>query len=245
MYLPNSIKSMERARRGTSAKLIIKGENTKRPADWKKFLTGEGNKQQYIEIILKVWSSDLVAAELLNRKFILICNRKAYLLTSEDGRKVTTAEIESLHSMQEETDSRVIFYCFYAREQGYRHVRVKSPYTGNFFICLHFARMLDGIEIIFDTGRGNKKQLINITELANRYTQEYCTSLMSLHAFTRCDITNVFKGIGEVKPIKILQRMPRYQSGLAWLGKEWQVTDDLLSALEEFTCTMYGSRRVS
>ena len=64
---------MERSRRGTSAKLIIKGENTKRPADWKKFLTNDENNEQFIEVILKVLNSDLVASKLVNRKIIMIC----------------------------------------------------------------------------------------------------------------------------------------------------------------------------
>ena len=67
-HQPNSIKSMERARRGSSPKLIIKGENTRRPLDWKMFLKNDENKQQLTEVILKVWSSDLVAATLLNPK---------------------------------------------------------------------------------------------------------------------------------------------------------------------------------
>ena len=54
-YPPNSIKSMERARRGSYPKLIIKGENTRNPVDWKKFLKNDENKQQFIEVILKVF----------------------------------------------------------------------------------------------------------------------------------------------------------------------------------------------
>jgi hypothetical protein len=38
MYLENSIKSMERKRRGCSEKLIVTIENTKKPSDWKTFL---------------------------------------------------------------------------------------------------------------------------------------------------------------------------------------------------------------
>ena len=45
MCLENLIKSIEGSRRGTSAKLIIKGENTKRPADWKKLITNDENKE--------------------------------------------------------------------------------------------------------------------------------------------------------------------------------------------------------
>ena len=129
MYLENFIKSMERSRRGTSAKLIIKGENTKRRADWKKFLTNDENKEHFIEVILKVWSSDLIAPKLVNRKIIMICAGRAYLLNCDDGKKKQRNEIEHLHSTQEETDTRVILYCFFAKEQGYKLVGVKSPDT--------------------------------------------------------------------------------------------------------------------
>lgn len=35
MYKSDSVKTMERARRGCGEKLLIQGEITKRPADWK------------------------------------------------------------------------------------------------------------------------------------------------------------------------------------------------------------------
>ena len=89
-----------------------------------------------------------------------------------------------MHSTQEETNTRVILYCFFAKKQGYKFARVKSPDTDMFFICLYFANMLQGMEIIFDTGRGNKKQLINVMKIVKQCTQEYCTALMALHAYT-------------------------------------------------------------
>ena len=87
----------------------------------------------------------------------MICAERAYLLNSEDGKKMQRTEIEYLHSAQEEINTRVILYCFFAKEQGYKFIRVKSPDTDLFFICLYFANILEGIEIIFDMGRGNKK----------------------------------------------------------------------------------------
>jgi hypothetical protein len=39
MYLENSIKSMERKHRGCSEKLIVTGETTEKPPDWKTFLS--------------------------------------------------------------------------------------------------------------------------------------------------------------------------------------------------------------
>ena len=59
----------------------------------------------------------------------MICCEKAFLLTSKDGKRTMKTEAESLNFTQEETDSRVILYCFYAKGQGYRYVRVKRALT--------------------------------------------------------------------------------------------------------------------
>ena len=98
--------------------------------------------------------------------------------------------------------------------------------------------------ILFDTGTGNKQRLINVTELAEDYTQSYCTALMCLHAFTRCDTTSAFKRIGKIKPLKILQKTPRFAAVLSKLGEEWDITEDLIDDLKEFTCAIYGRARV-
>jgi hypothetical protein len=100
------------------------------------------------------------------------------------------------------------------------------------------------VTILFDTGTGNKKRLIDITKLAQQYQQELCTALLGLHAFTRCDTTSAFKGIGKVKPIKILQKSPQFQSALAQIGDSWQISEDLFLQMEAFTCLLYGSKEV-
>ena len=244
MYKDDSVKAMERKRRGCAEKLIIKGENTKKPADWKKFLTNDQNKKQFIEILLTVWSSDRFADKLKGRSVTLICEGRAYCLSSEDGRTTLKTEIRSLASTQEETDSRVILYCIYGKENGYKIVRVKSPDSDIFSILLHYAYAAE-ITIHFETGAGNKRRLIDMTELAHRYTQQHCTALMALHAFTGCDSTSAFKGIGKIKPIKTLQKMPKFEPVLAQLGDSWEVSDDLFTGLEEFTCAVYGKPRFS
>ena len=90
---------------------------------------------------------------------------------------------------------------------------------------------------------GNNKCLGNITELVANYTQEYCTALKALQAFSHCDTTSAFKGIGKIKPVKILQKHPRFQHVLAGLGKECAVSEEMVDDLEMFTCAIYGKCR--
>ena len=107
MYSPNSVKSMESERRGCSEKLIIKVRSTKKPTDWKLFLTNDENKTQLISLLCTVWSSPANASKLQGRSVILICEGTTYQLISEDGETTEKKEIKTLRSTQEETDSRV------------------------------------------------------------------------------------------------------------------------------------------
>ena len=74
-----------------------------------------------------------------------------------------------------------------------------------------------------DTGTGNKRRIINVTELAPSFTQQMCTSLLTLHVYTRCDTTSAFtcKGIGKV-PIgvwKAWRAMDRSRRGIEGLRR--------------------------
>ena len=66
---------------------------------------------------------------------------------------------------------------------------------------------------------------------------------MCLHAFTGCDTTSSFRGIGKVKPVKLLEKENKYEDPLSKLGAEWTLDEDLICQLEDFTCTLYGCPR--
>lgn len=219
---------------------MLKGEATKKPRDWKVFLSNEENKVQLIKLLLKVWSSDQYASKLKGRKFIFICETKAYLITSDDGKTTHKEELKDLTSSQEETDSRVVLYLKYAEQKQYKFVRVKSPDTDVFFILLYYAGSTPGIKVLFDTGSGNHQRLIDVTQLAEHHGSETCEALIGCNAFSGCDSTSAFKGIGKIKPIKTMLRNRRYIQILAQLGKEWNVEDEVTDELESFTCALYG-----
>ena len=116
------------------------------------------------------------------------------------------SEVPELQSSQEETDIWVVLYCYYAADNDYDYVKVRSPDTYIFFILLSYATDLV-IRILFDTGTGNKRRLLDITKLAKDFTPVYCAALLAMHAFTRCDTTSAFKVIGKVKPIQLLKKL--------------------------------------
>ena len=154
-----------------------------------------------------VWESDKLAYQLKNRHVICIREGGAFLLSSEDGKKTEITEIQELSSSQEETDSRVIISCRCGKNIGYKYIRVKSPDTDLFFILLHYAQAFTETTILYETGKGNKKRLINMNNIAEKFSEEECSALLRLHAFTGCDTCSAFKGVGKIKPIKVLQKM--------------------------------------
>ena len=158
-----------------------------------------------------------------------------------DGGVTENTLVPSLFSNQEETDTRIILYCKYAQDCGYEYVRVRSPDTDIFFILLHYVHEMT-ITVLFDTGTGNRRRLINMNDLAEDFTTEYSKAL---HVFTHCDTTSAFKGIGKVKPIKISQKSPKFQGILVQLGKDWKASSSLIRGLEEFICALYGRKRFS
>ena len=121
---------------------------------------------------------------------------------------------------------------------------MKSPDTDIFFLLLHYAEQLHGTTILFDTGKGNQKRLIDMSSLAQAFTQQHCTALLACHAFTGCDTTSAFKGKGKVRPIQLMQKNPSFIEAFASLGDSWQVPEHLLVNLEEFTCLVYNRKSV-
>ena len=242
-YNENSVKSMERARRGHSEKLIIHGENTKRPADWKSFLANDENKKQLVNILERTWSTDDFSSQIQGRSVILINEHTATEFTSINGKSTQSIILPRLQSNQEETDTRIIVYCLFARENGYTNVQVRSPDSDIFFILLNYIEHLEGITVFFYTGSSNNRKLINMTGFAEAYTQEYRSALLSLHAFCGCDTTSAFKGRGHQYPIKVLEKRPKFVSSLSALGNSWILSETVLTDLEEFTCAIYGQPR--
>ena len=66
----NSIKTMERVRRGCGDEILVKGPSMRRPHNWKNFLNNDKNKEQFTDMILKVWSDDSFSVLLKDRKVI-------------------------------------------------------------------------------------------------------------------------------------------------------------------------------
>ena len=84
--------------------------------------------------------------------------------------------------------------------------------------------------------------LINITTLAADLTHRYCEAVLGLHCFIGEDADFAFKGKGKVGPLKQLIRKQIYMDTFIKLGTDWELDQQTIDELEEFTWSMYGFR---
>ena len=67
-------------------------------------------------------------------------------------------------------------------------------------------------------------------------SQVFIKSLLGLHAFTGCDNVSAFAGKGKIAALKLLKQSKLYQDLFHQIGMQWDITDEMFSKIEEFTC---------
>ena len=75
-------------------------------------------------------------------------------------------------SKQDESDTRTVLYCQYARNHDYKYVTVKGPDTDVFFILVYYAKRIENISILFEQGRRNKSRFFGTTAFSEEMSFE-------------------------------------------------------------------------
>ena len=241
-YKPNSIKSLERSRRGESVQFLLGGPKTKMPSDFKSFMHNSENKKQLIKVILSEWQTDKYAMQLKGREIFYVVEEECFCLQSFDGVHTTSDAVSTLFSNQEEADSRIVLHCMYECNRSSTHtpIIIRSPDTDVFVILLHYSDKFS-CKIFFNTGSGNKRRLICVSDVATLLGQQITKALTGFHAFTGCDTVSAFVRQGKLKPFKTLQKFTKLIPVFQRLGATSDKLCDLdVKELQQFVCYMYG-----
>ena len=174
--------------------------------------------------ILKELINDCYATRIEHRNIYFVCEEECFKLEA-DRNHVKSTTIGNLWSCQEETDTKIVLHMKYAVENRHSSaILVRQSDSDIFFILLYYAAEVNPT-IIFDTGHGNQRRLLDLSALSMAYGQEYCEAILSLHAFSHCNTASAFVHIGKVKPIKTLEKFPRFQQSLRELGQNWKLAE--------------------
>lgn len=240
-YKDVSIKGAERERRGVREQFLIKGPKTKVPRDWKAFMGNNENKKQLVKLLLTEWSKDKYAQKIKGRRIMFACEEECMCICSLDGVTVTSSAVEKLFTSQEEADTRIILHLEHAAREATcdKKLIFRSPDTDVYVLLLTFVQKL-AHTVLFDTGTGNKRRLLDVKLAIQHEGAEKSKALMGLHCFTGCDTTSAFVRQGKIKPKKVLEKHPEFVPVFSGLGEQNHVDEDTSRQLETFVCHMYG-----
>ena len=117
----------------------------------KKVLCNEENKTRLCSFLLEEWKKGKYAPKLQGKHFVFADERKCISLKSIDGKNVVTEEVEKLCSSHEKADTRKIWHC--------NDVAANSSESS--VILVRFVRHINQT-LLFDTGTGDKRRLVNV-----------------------------------------------------------------------------------
>ena len=93
--------------------------------------------------------------------------------------------------------------------QQIRQTQISSPVHQNdtdvFLLLITFCQKYTH-PLHFDTGTRNKRKMINIQTLCQKIDKDAQDAILRLHAFTSCDVNNVFVQKVKSKPLNILMK---------------------------------------
>lgn len=134
--------------------------------------------------------------------------RSEFIFLKQVCNNVSRDFLTILHTVGNRlTGTIILFYC-----------KISSD-SDIVFILLFYKHKQRGLEVLFETGKGNKKHWTNISKAADSLTQHVWNTLLSLHAFTGCDSTSFSKGKGKLKAIKNCWKKKRFQEEFMKLGE--------------------------
>jgi hypothetical protein len=246
-YKADSIKNIERARRGDAPTFQIGGSMTVMPKEFTKFLSNAANKKQLIKLILNEWKTDKYAPYLVNRSIYYVIEEDCFCLQSIDGRSVSCLPVNELKSSHEEADTRIVLHVIYASRHmsAEDKIVVQSPDTDVFIILLAHASRISQ-HVLFDTGKGTNKRRIDVKGCIQVIGQDTALALPGFHAFTGCDCTSAFATKGKKGPYNVLIRNngKDFIHVFRVMGSSANcLTPAIYLKLEQFVCCMYGQSK--
>ncbi|MEL7340934.1 MAG: hypothetical protein AAGM67_10640, partial [Bacteroidota bacterium] len=245
-YLENSIKEMERHKRASQGiiRFQLNRREQKTPKQWKKYLSHSQNKIDLIKFLVRDWSHpERFKNQIGNRSIYAIVEEKCYLIKNVDDI-VESTEVGALFSNQEEADTKVILCCKHAEESGHQNVCIVTVDTDIAIYSIYYAERI-AINLFVQIGTKASKRIIDIRAIHQDLGSSISNALPAFHAFTGNDYTSALFGIGKAKAFKALKSCELFHYTFGMVGEDFAFDEDLLPAIEEFVCTLYGLKNVS
>ena len=130
-YPANSIKNIERNKRGRDGERVINITNGQQfcPRQWRKFMAKGSNKTGLLNFLAREWSQNAVYAEKIKERTPFITHGDNCTKLSASDGTITACTVLELCSNQEEADTRMLLHANHASQNGHQHIAIRSSDT--------------------------------------------------------------------------------------------------------------------
>ena len=230
VYLANSLKAATRSKRGKGIRRRVRPD-TKVPGNWAAFLREDGNKEELFEYL-----SEQLATVALEHG----------LVVSTKGENVVCnlarADLSNLSPCKhEEADTRLLLHAADAAKSGFQKIMIRTVDTDVVVIAISAFQDLEVTELWVAFGTGKHLRYVPVHIIANAMGKEKSRALLAFHAFTGCDQTSSFNGIGKKKAWDAWSVYEEITEPFMKLSTDPSPPDvsDAFPAIERFTVLMY------
>ena len=186
-YLLNSLKEHTRKVRGEGTRRRVL-ENTVIPKNWAGFLRNNDNKKE-----LFCFLAEKISKLSSGSKEIYTTHLDDVLTAHEPDD--CTDEIKSCN--HEEADTQMLLHVAHATKHGHQKVSIRTVNTDVVVLAIAQIQNLQISELWIEFGTGKHYRFIPAHSVALSMGPERASALPFFHAFTGCDTTSAFCGIGK------------------------------------------------
>ena len=230
VYLPSSLKSETRTKRGQGARRRVTNKG-KLPPNWRNFLRYGDNKTALFKFLAdKISSQDHQNLVVVTRVEQAVINHNI----SFEGLAPCN---------HEEVDTRMFVHARHAVSHGHKMVMLKANDTDVLVIAITVFPVLK--DQVFEKmwlafGHGNDTRFISVHDVISTLGLDKSKGLSFFHAFTGCDIVSAFRHKAKKTAFQTWNVFPEVSDVFAKLSKYPPViTSDDQEVIEQFVITMY------
>eukprot|EP00732_Lithocolla_globosa_P001653 Lithocolla_globosa_v1_NODE_865_length_3166_cov_7.938966.p1 type:complete len:759 gc:universal NODE_865_length_3166_cov_7.938966:2838-562(-) len=236
-YWDHSLKAGKRLKRGTGNRRQVRA-NTPVPKDYKSFLRVDANKKDLFAFLFQTGQQTLKPT---GKTVFMTCKNQVGTIGSDDF-------IASLDCTHEEADTRIVVHVAAAlQEKQIKTVSVRTADTDVVVILISklqsFVSIKKKCSIWVDFGTGINRRWLPVNQMADTLGKEKAKALIAFHAFTGCDTTCFFFGIGKTKAWKAWESYPKVTDAFLWIVDHPFVKikpkSRVMKILERFTILLY------
>ena len=190
-----------------------------------------------MKFLFETWKK-LDAAVLKGITVVLAHGEQCHSIKPLNGI-VNVQEIAQLSNCtHEEADTRMFMHASYIANTCDSSIVIKSLDTDVFVIGIALESSIGSSRLYFHTEKGENVRTIHLHAIKQHLGDAVTNALIGLHCFTGCDSISAFYGKGKTKPFKLVRQNPRFGSAFQLLGESFTVSEEMVTALEAFVCSL-------